>query len=95
MVAHKMVYLTAYLRKIYVLKKLVEDETTKKINKDSAEWTLLMDSIVIKITNSAGKHLSLIEEKNHDYIEQLETNEEYTKNLRIALAEKNVVSETF
>lgn len=54
-----------------------------------------MDKIIVKITNSTCKRLSLIEEKNNDYIHQLETNEENTKNLRIDLAEKNIVSEKY
>lgn len=80
------------LNTCYILKKLIEDETNKKYNKDSAEWKLLMDKIIANISSSAEKRMALIEKQDFKLIKQYETNEEDTKNLRISMAKKYIVS---
>lgn len=71
---------------------MIEDETNKKYNKDSAEWKLLMDKIVANTSSFAEKRMALIERNDFEIIKQYETNEENMKNLRLSLAIKYNVS---
>jgi len=80
------------LIRYYTCQELIDNETTKKTNTDSAKWKTLFDSTIAEITSEGSKRLETIEKNDIELIRQYETLEDDILNIKVSETERNIVS---
>lgn len=81
-----------FLYLILFLKKLVEDEEQKKIDKDSTNWELLLKNTIAKISSTAVERLSSIKDRKIEIKKLFEIHEQEINNSLVDNLKKTIVS---